>query len=91
MQLEYLCDNKRHLICVPYSIEGLHNMARELGIGKWWFHKNHYDIPINKMQAVMAKCKIVHSKEIVLIIKNAEHANTINNSLQRKRRRIKTN
>ena len=30
--MKYLCDNKRHLICEPYSIENLHKMAKELNI-----------------------------------------------------------
>ena len=27
--MKYLCDNARHLICEPYSIENLHKMAEE--------------------------------------------------------------
>ena len=30
--LEYLTDGARHLICQPYSIENLHEMARQLNI-----------------------------------------------------------
>lgn len=36
-KLFYLCDRRRHLICVPFSIENLHRMADELGIKRGWF------------------------------------------------------
>lgn len=65
----YLCDNKRHLVCIPYSIGNLHAMAAELGIKKCWFHKTHYDIPIKRISEIVSKCKVVTSKDIVLIIK----------------------
>ena len=63
----YLTDNKRHLICDPYSIENLHKMAEDLNIHRCWFHKDHYDIPKNRVEEITAKCKIVTSKEIVKI------------------------
>ena len=63
----YLTDNKRHLICVPYSIENLHKMAEDLNIHRCWFHKDHYDIPKNRIEEITVKCKIVTSKEIVRI------------------------
>lgn len=68
--MEYYCDNKRHLICKPYSIENLHKMASELGIKKCWFHKDHYDIPKLRIGEIMSICNIVHSKKIVQIIKD---------------------
>lgn len=48
--MEFYCDNKRHLICKPYSIENLHLMAKQLNIKRCWFHKNHYDIPKKKIK-----------------------------------------
>jgi hypothetical protein len=66
----YLTDRKRHLICEPYSIENLHLMAKDLKINKCWFHKNHYDIPKNRIEEIENKCKIISSREIVKIIKN---------------------
>lgn len=66
----YLTDGKRHLVCIPYSIENLHIMASDLGIKKCWFHKNHYDIPKTRIQEIESKCRIVSPKEIVKIIKN---------------------
>lgn len=67
--MKYFTDRKRHLVCIPYSIENLHKMADELGIKRCWFHKDHYDIPIRRIAEIEAKCIIVSSKEIVLIIK----------------------
>lgn len=65
----YFTDGKRHLVCLPYSIENLHNMAADLGIGRHWFHKNHYDIPKKRMDEITSKCTLVSSKDIVKIIR----------------------
>ena len=65
----YLCDNKRHLICIPYSLENLHIMADDLNIKRCWFHKNHYDIPKRRIQEIKNKCNIISSREILKIIK----------------------
>lgn len=67
--LRYYCDTKRHLVCKPYSIANLHLMAKNLGINKCWFHKNHYDIPKKRIEQIMKRCKVVDSREIVDIIK----------------------
>ena len=69
MELTYICDEKRHLICLPYSKENLHKMADDLGINRCWFHKNHYDIPERRIEEIKAKCKVVNSREIVNILK----------------------
>lgn len=45
-------DGRRHLVCLPYSIPNLHLMARQLLLGKHWFHKDHYDIPVNRRQEI---------------------------------------
>jgi hypothetical protein len=70
-QLEYITDGKRHLVCLPYSIENLHLMANELGIKRCWFHSDHYDIPKRRIKEIEEKCRKVSSKESVLIIKMA--------------------
>ena len=31
-ELEYFCDEKRHIVCEPYSIENLHKMAEALKV-----------------------------------------------------------
>lgn len=67
--MKYLTDGKRHLICVPYSIANLHEMARNLGIKRCWFHKDHYDIPKRRKKQIEAQCEIVSSKKIVEIIR----------------------
>ena len=74
--MKYFTDRKRHLVCIPYSIENLHKMAEELGIKRCWFHKDHYDIPIRRIAEIEAKCSIVSSKEIVLIIKGESNVET---------------
>lgn len=67
--MQYLTDGKRHLICVPYSIENLHEMASRLGIKRCWFHKDHYDIPKRRQKEIEAQCEIISSKKIVEIIR----------------------
>ena len=67
--MKYYTDGKRHLVCVPYSIDNLHLMAHNLGIDKCWFHKDHYDIPKRRIAEIEAKCEMVDSKTIVKIIK----------------------
>lgn len=72
--MRYLCDTKRHLICVPYSIDNLHEMADDLDISRVWFHTGtfpHYDIPKKRIAEITAKCEIVTSREIVRIIKQS--------------------
>jgi FMN phosphatase YigB (HAD superfamily) len=66
--MEYICDNYRHLVCLPYSIENLHKMAEALGIKRCWYEKGHYDIPKRRLAEIKNQCKIVSSKEIVRII-----------------------
>lgn len=75
--LTYYCDRKRHLICVPYSIENLHKMARDLQIGIHFYEISkmgrlpHYDIPAKRIDEIMSKCIVVSRFEIVKIIKAA--------------------
>jgi hypothetical protein len=65
----YYCDNKRHLICVPYSIGNLHRMAEDLAIHRCWFHKDHYDIPKRRIKEVQAKCVVVSSRKLLTLMK----------------------
>ncbi len=87
-KLIYLCDNKRHLICVPYSIENLHRMALDLNISRAFYHyrnrkiktikpKPHYDIPFRRMNVIMDRCQIVEDIEIWKIIKQWQIDNNI--------------
>jgi len=71
--LTYYCDNARHLVCVPFSIENLHKMAQDLGLHPCWFHRRsrfpHYDIPKRRIVEIQAKCRLVTSREILRIVK----------------------
>lgn len=69
LMLEYLTDGARHLICLPYSIDNLHEMARQLDIKPCWFHRDHYDIPKRRIIEIEAKCRMVSSREIVRIVR----------------------
>lgn len=72
-RLEYLTDGARHLICVPYTVENLHLMAKLLNIDRCWFHSGskypHYDIPKRRIAEIEAKCRLVSSVELLRIIK----------------------
>jgi len=69
----YVCDDARHLVCLPYSVENLHRMAQELGIKRCWFHSSsaypHYDIPRRRIVEVMSKCRVMPSRTILAIVK----------------------
>jgi len=75
MKLTYYCDNKRHLVCIPYSVENLHEMAKDLGLNRRvWFHKSktklhHYDIPKRRIKEITDKCNEISTREILQIIK----------------------
>ena len=63
--MKFFCDNARHLVCEPYSIENLHQMATVLGIKRCWFHGDHYDIPKRRITEIKEKCEVVSSREIL--------------------------
>jgi len=71
--MTFYCDDARHLVCVPYSIENLHAMAAELGIKRHWFHAGakypHYDIPKLRINEIRSRCTVVSSREILAICK----------------------
>lgn len=69
--MKFYTDGKRHLVCVPYSIENLHLMAETLSIKRCWFHKDHYDIPKRRMNEIESMCILVSSKEIIKIIRGS--------------------
>lgn len=77
IDLKYITDGKRHLICVPYSVVNLHIMAEQLDINPCWFHKNHYDIPKLRIKEIESKCTIVDPKNIVEIIRSPDYADII--------------
>lgn len=73
--MKFYCDEMRHLVCVPYSIENLHCMAEQLGIKRCWFHASsrfpHYDIPKRRVDEIQAKCTVVSARETLRIIKGS--------------------
>jgi len=67
---DYYCDNKRHLVCIPYSVENLHEMAKDLEIKKCWYSIKpwpHYDIPLRRIDEIQSKCNVVNFRDIVNI------------------------
>lgn len=72
INMKYYCDNGRHLICIPYSIENLHSMAKDLNIKRCWFHNHkkypHYDIPKRRIEEIKSQCEVISTKEIILLI-----------------------
>lgn len=70
---QYFCDTARHLVCVPYTEEGLHAMARDLHIDPCWYHRSakhpHYDVPKQRIEEVAAQCTVVDRREILRIVK----------------------
>lgn len=74
-QLRYFCDDARHLICVPYTVENLHLMAEDLGILRAWFHGGasypHYDIPKRRIKEITSSCTVVTTRVILEIVKGS--------------------
>lgn len=69
--LQFFCDARRHLVCVPYSVANLHKMAAELALARCWFHagdKPHYDMPKRRITELTARCQVVSSRQILEII-----------------------
>ena len=70
--IKFYSDGRRHLVCLPYSVDNLHSMADTLKIKRCWFHKNpypHYDIPVRRIEEIEKQCTIISSKDIVRICK----------------------
>lgn len=70
--MQYYCDNSRHLVCMPYSVDNLHIMAAALDIKRAWYHNGsyaHYDIPKKRIDEIKSKCQVVSSKIILKIVK----------------------
>ena len=68
----YLSDDQRHLVCYPYSVEGLHAMAEALGIKRCWFHGGrlaHYDVPKRRVKEMKTRTHRVSARIILAVIK----------------------
>lgn len=74
--MKYYCDNERHLVCVPYTVENLHAMAIVLGIKRCWYHARasypHYDIPKRRIKEIMGQCTVVTPQEVLKIVKGEQ-------------------
>lgn len=67
-----VCDDKRHLVAIPYTRSNLHLVARMFGIKPGWFHKTHYDIPQFRRALVEDMCVKVSPKDIVRITRGEQ-------------------
>lgn len=69
--LLYFCDDQRHLVCTPFTVPNLHEMARDLGIDRGWFHASasfpHYDVPARRVHEVAAQCVVVRPRVVLRI------------------------
>lgn len=74
--VKFVCDDSRHLICIPYTVENLHKMASVLNIKRCWFHNHpthpHYDIPKRRIQEIQARCEVVSPFELLRLIKESK-------------------
>lgn len=72
--MKFYADEKRHLVCIPYTIDNLHRMAVELGIKRCWYHSSarhkHYDIPKRRLKELLAhpRVTVVDPRDILTII-----------------------
>ncbi len=75
--MTFYSDDKRHLVCVPYSVENLHRMAETLNIKRCWFHNSrsgpHYDIPKRRIAEIQGETVVVPTKTILAIIYGLWH------------------
>jgi len=73
--LKFYCDDKRHLICIPYTIDNLHAMADQLSIKRCWFHSSkypHYDVPKKMIDSIKAQVEVVSSKDLLRLINKSK-------------------
>jgi hypothetical protein len=78
-KITYVTD-KKHLICVPYSIENLHKMAEKFGIGKSLFKINHYSLSKfneSAIERISKKCRIISTSNIIEVIRSPQYADII--------------
>ena len=68
--LRFYCDEMRHLVCKPYTVENLHRMAADLDIKRCWYHTGrhpHYDIPKKRVTELTTRCELVDPRQILAI------------------------
>ncbi len=65
-----ICDEKRHLVTLPYDRHTMHQAAAFLGIKRQWFHGSHYDIPKRDIPTIYKRVdKCVTQRQILSITK----------------------
>lgn len=76
VQLRYLCDENRHLICLPFSLENMKEMLFQLELKRKGLSKTpgkrFYRIPHERLLEIMAQCELVPAWEILEIITSHE-------------------
>lgn len=76
IELRYLCDENRHLICLPFSLENMKEMLFQLELKRKGLSKipckRFYRIPFDRLEEIMAQCEVVAAWEILEIITRNE-------------------
>lgn len=69
--IKYYCDDRRHVVCLPYSVENLHKMAEDLNIKKYCYRaspKPNYKMPKKRINEITQKCTLVGIETIRTIM-----------------------
>lgn len=73
MVTRYFTDGAaRHLVCWPFSIDALHDMARELGVRRCWYHAGrfpHYDVPKMRVGKLGDRVETISTRALLAIVK----------------------
>lgn len=72
LKLRFFTDgSRRHLVCYPFSVDGLHEMARNLGIKRCWYHagRGHYDVPKLRVGKLPERVEQITPRQLLAIIK----------------------
>ncbi|MGI4834646.1 MAG: hypothetical protein ACRYFK_14415 [Janthinobacterium lividum] len=74
--LRYLCDENRHLICLPFSPKNMKQMAEELYLERKHLSKipckRFYRIPFDRIEEIQEQCERVPAWHILEIITSNE-------------------
>ena len=62
-----VCDERGHLVCMPYRLDYLHLLAERFGISPDRYHRGHYKAPEWMLEELMFHCKVMSSRDIVRI------------------------
>ncbi len=62
-----IIDRHGWLVCVPYSLEELHKMAWDFGLGRDCFRSDHYHVPRSQMVRIKRHCYEVPARVTYLV------------------------